>query len=216
MVVPHRSLQGSDNSRLNSHRIGRVWALIFNFKSEKETIYAQQMGEDGQEYVITWQEREDAHGYAQELADAHGYPGGTAVQVFTAWLLDTVCKEATHTLCLIPSSTVVIPPKENAPMEGLVSGGAMTEENLRRRRKEYDALLEGMDTGDTEEQKDIFQYLNGGWRKRRMRLWLSRSACSSWRRRTTSTSESMKRGCSRRRKTPTKTHSESCVLMHTN
>ena len=39
------------------------------------------MGEDGQEYVITWQEREDAHGYAQELADAHGYPGGTAVQV---------------------------------------------------------------------------------------------------------------------------------------
>ena len=146
---------------MTSHRIGRVWALIFNFKSEKETIYAQQMGEDGQEYVITWQEREDAHGYAQELADAHGYPGGTAVQVFTAWLLDTVCKEATHTLCLIPSSTVVIPPKENAPMEGLVSGGAMTEENLRRRRKEYDALLEGMDTGDAEEQKDIFQYLNG-------------------------------------------------------
>ena len=46
-------------------------------------------------------------------------------------------------------------------MEGLVSGGAMTEENLRRRRKEYDALLEGMDTGDAEEQKDIFQYLNG-------------------------------------------------------
>ena len=40
-----------------------MWALIFNFKSEKETIYAQQMGEDGQEYVITWQEREDAVRY---------------------------------------------------------------------------------------------------------------------------------------------------------
>ena len=37
----------------------------------------------------------------------------------------------------------------------------MTEENLRRRRKEYDVLLERMDTGDAEEQKDIFQYLNG-------------------------------------------------------
>ena len=48
---------------MTSHRIGRVWALIFNFKSEKETIYAQQMGEDGQEYVITWQEREDAVRY---------------------------------------------------------------------------------------------------------------------------------------------------------
>ena len=95
------------------------------------------------------------------LADAHGYPGGTAVQVSTAWLLDTVCKEAAHTLCLIPSSTVIIPPDANAPMEGLVSGGAMTEENLRRRRKEYDVLLERMDTGDAEEQKDIFQYLNG-------------------------------------------------------
>ena len=61
------------------------------------------------------------------LADAHGYPGGTAVEVFTSWLLDTICKEATHTLCLIPSSTVVIPPDanvEDVPMEGLVSGGA--------------------------------------------------------------------------------------------
>ena len=48
---------------MTSHRIGRVWALIFNFKSEKETIYAQQMGEDGQEYVITWQERKDAVRY---------------------------------------------------------------------------------------------------------------------------------------------------------
>ena len=62
-----------------------VWALIFNFKSEKETIYAQQMGEDGQEYVITWQEQEDAVRYGDMLADAHGYPGGTAVEVFTSW-----------------------------------------------------------------------------------------------------------------------------------
>ena len=62
MVVPQVGA-GVWNSPLTSHRIGRVWALIFNFKSEKETIYAQQMGEDGQEYVITWQEREDAVRY---------------------------------------------------------------------------------------------------------------------------------------------------------
>ena len=48
----------ADEDELRRHR--SVWALIFNFKSEKETIYAQQMGGDGQEYVITWQEREGA------------------------------------------------------------------------------------------------------------------------------------------------------------
>ena len=35
----------------------------------------------------------------------------------------------------------------------------MTEENLRRRRNEMEALLEGMNTGDAEAH--IFQYLNG-------------------------------------------------------
>ena len=37
----------------------------------------------------------------------------------------------------------------------------MTEENLSRRRNELEALLEGVDTGDAKDQKDIFQYLNG-------------------------------------------------------
>jgi len=122
-VIPPTWIADEDELR----RRRSVWALIFNFKSEKETIYAQQMGEDGQEYVITWQEQEDAVRYGDMLADAHGYPGGTAVEVFTSWLLDIICKEATHTLCLIPSSTVVIPPDanvEDVPMEGLVSGGA--------------------------------------------------------------------------------------------
>ena len=160
VTIPPTWIADEDDLR----RRRSVWALVFNFKSEKETIYAQQMGEDSQEYVITWQQREDAVRYGRMLADAHGYPGGTAVQVFTSWLLDTICKEATHTLCLIPSSTVVIPPDanvEDAPMEGLVSGGPMTEENLSRRRNELEALLEGVDTGDAKDQKDIFQYLNG-------------------------------------------------------
>lgn len=43
----------------------------------------------------------------------------------------------------------------------------MTEENLRRRRNELEALLEGVDTGDAKDQKDIFQYLNGELAKKK-------------------------------------------------
>ena len=146
------------------------------------------------------------------LADAHGYPGGTAVEVFTSWLLDIICKKATHTLCLIPSSTVVIPPDanvEDVPMEGLVSGGAMTEENLRRRRKEMEALLEGMDTDDAEAH--IFQYLNGELAKKT-------DAIVALEERVLKLEEendrsNTKRGCSRRRTSPTRTDSRCVVLL---
>ena len=46
------------------------------------------------------------------LADAQDFPEGTAVEMETQTLLD-FCQEAGHTLCLVPSSRVVIPPDAN-------------------------------------------------------------------------------------------------------
>ena len=89
----------------------RVWALIFNHRSDNEGIYTQQRG-DGREYVLTWQAEEDASRYGDMLADAQDFPEGTAVEMETQTLLD-FCQEAGHTLCLVPSSRVVIPPDAN-------------------------------------------------------------------------------------------------------
>ena len=47
----------TDEDALAAQR--RVWALIFNYRSENEGIYTQQRG-DGREYVLTWQAEEDA------------------------------------------------------------------------------------------------------------------------------------------------------------
>ena len=99
----------TDEDALAAQR--RVWALIFNYRSENEGIYTQQRG-DGREYVLTWQAEEDATRYGDMLSDAQDFPEGTAVEMETQTLLD-FCKEAGHTLCLVPSSTVVIPPDAN-------------------------------------------------------------------------------------------------------
>ena len=103
-AAPDNVLTGED--ALAAQR--RVWALIFNYRSENEGIYTQQRG-DGREYVLTWQAEEDATRYGDMLSDAQDFPEGTAVEMETQTLLD-FCKEAGHTLCLVPSSTVVIPP----------------------------------------------------------------------------------------------------------
>ena len=146
--IPSTWIIDEDDLRQH-HRM--VWALVFNFRSEvlTESIFVQRMGgleygsPDGHECVLTWQSWEDAESYRKVLAIDHGYYGSTTVPVDTFWLLDTICKPANHIMCLLPSSTVEIPADANLEdvewhQEGLVSGGAMTEENLRRRRNELD------------------------------------------------------------------------------
>jgi murein tripeptide amidase MpaA len=130
----------------------RVWALIFNYRSENEGIYTQSI--DGREHVLMWQAEEDAARYGDMLTDAQDFPGGTTVEMETSTLLE-YCKEAGHVPCLIPSSSVVIPPDANVEEfdwtleeleEGSLNAQEMTEENLRRRRKELEAMLgKGMD-----------------------------------------------------------------------
>ena len=141
----------TDEDALAAQR--RVWALIFNFRSENEGIYTQQRG-DGREYVLTWQAEEDAARYGEMLSDANTFPESTAVEMETQTLLD-FCKEAGHTLCLVPSSTVVIPPDANVEEfewtqgeleDSSLDAQEMTEENLKRRRKDLESML-GMDPG---------------------------------------------------------------------
>jgi hypothetical protein len=196
----------TDEDALAAQR--RVWALIFNYRSENEGIYTQQRG-DGREYVLTWQAEEDATRYGDMLSDAQDFPEGSAVEMETQTLLD-FCKEAGHTLCLVPSSTVVIPPDANVDefewsreelevqnrsrtdtllekkphtpnqlslyppaatltmamhsilttatltmahllwhQEGSLDAQEMTEDNLKRRRKELESML-GMGPGSAE------------------------------------------------------------------
>lgn len=153
-AAPDNVLTGED--ALAAQR--RVWALIFNHRSENEGIYTQQRGE-GREYLLTWQAEEDASRFGDMLTDAQDFPEGTAVEMETQTLLD-FCKEAGHTLCLVPSSTVIIPPDANVDEfewsqdeleEGSLDAQEMTDENLKRRRKELESML-GMDPGGTDSE----------------------------------------------------------------
>mmetsp|Transcript_5455 Transcript_5455/g.10744 ORF Transcript_5455/g.10744 Transcript_5455/m.10744 type:complete len:195 (-) Transcript_5455:161-745(-) len=136
----------------DAHSQRRVWALIYNYRSDNEGIYTQSI--DGQEHVLTWQAEEDAARYGDMLTDAQDFPEGTAVEMETSTLLE-FCKAAGYVPCLIPSSSVIIPPDANVEEfewtpeeleEGSLDAQQMTEENLSRRRKELEVML-GKDVG---------------------------------------------------------------------
>ena len=153
-VVPHCS--APDNTVTDDEtllRQGTAWALIFNYRTENEGIYSQQR-EDGNEYILTWMTEEDAERYADMLS-AQDFPEGTAVQMETRVLLD-FCKDSGHTLCLVPSDTVIMPPENNVETfewspgesaEGSQPLQEMTEEELRMRQIQFEALL-GPGSGD--------------------------------------------------------------------
>ena len=134
-------------------RQGSAWALMFNYRTENEGIYSQSR-EDGIEYILTWMIEEDAVRYS-EMLSAQDFPDGTAVQMETRMLLD-FCKDSGHTLCLVPSDTVLMPPEQNVETfewspgesaEGSQPAQEMTEEELRMQQMAFEALL-GPDSGD--------------------------------------------------------------------
>lgn len=155
-VVPRCSLPLPDDLVTDDEsllRQGTAWALIFNYRTENEGIYSQQRG-DGNEYIFTWMTEEDAERYS-EMLSAQDFPDGTAVKMETRELLD-FCKDSGHTLCLVPSNTVIMPPENNVETfewspgesaEGNQPLEDMTEEELRMRQLQFEALL-GPNSGD--------------------------------------------------------------------
>jgi len=90
---------------------GRAWALIYNFRTGNEGIYARHLAETGREMVLLFVEQEAAARYMQML-QANDFPEATAVELDTAELL-TFCRASGHQLGLVPQGSLLVPPEEN-------------------------------------------------------------------------------------------------------
>ena len=130
---------------------GSAWALLFNAGSENEGIYSRRLptseGGGGFDIVVTFEDVEDAERYA-EMLSATDFPTATPSQVETESLL-SFCKEGGHTLGLVRSGVLVVPP-EHAVAEFEWSPGVseestapleISEELLASQRAELEALL---------------------------------------------------------------------------
>ena len=143
--------------------IGRVWALLFNAGSGNEGIYSRRMplanGEGGMDIVVTFEDRDDAERYAEQLC-ATDFPSSTPAEVETEALLK-FCSEGGHTLGLVRRGVLVTPPDKavsefewspgvsdeaSAPLEG-------SEEELESARGALEAML-GIDDAEDEGQNE--------------------------------------------------------------
>jgi len=97
----------TDRAEVESVR--RVWALIFNPRSDNEGIYSRSSGSS--ELVLCFEDEEGAERYATLLA-AQDFPEATRVAMDTSTLLE-FCDEGGFSLGLVRSGQVVLPPEAN-------------------------------------------------------------------------------------------------------
>ena len=142
----------TDEEELRRQR--RAWAIVFNHRTENEGIYGQER-QDGNQYIYCWAVEEDAQRYADMLL-AQSFPEGTPVELPTESLLDFT-RDAGHTLCLVPSTTVVVPPENSVEQfewspgvsaEATAPPEEMTMDELRRKQIALEAMLLGDDRGE--------------------------------------------------------------------
>ena len=102
----------------------KAWALVGNLGTEEEYMVCQMRGNE--QWFFTWENEADALRYA-EMLSAGGYPETTPTEIDTHELL-TSCWLEGHTLCVVPESTLVIPPEyDDEPLSAgeFRTGGAV-------------------------------------------------------------------------------------------
>ena len=122
----------------------RAWAIMFNYRTENEGIYSQQRA-DG-EWIFSWTSEEDAQRYAEHLV-AQDFPEGTAVEMDVRFLLE-FCRDAGHTLCLVPAEAVAMPPEGNVEqfewspgVSSEASERELSDADLEQRRRQLESMF---------------------------------------------------------------------------
>jgi len=127
----------------------RAFALVFNPRTDNEGIYSRRSGENGLDMILCFEENDDAVRYAEMLA-AQDFPEATPVEMDTRMLLD-FCDDGGHTLGLVKSGVLVVPPEATVPefdwspgtsAEGELPPVDMSIDELDDRRRMLEALLD--------------------------------------------------------------------------
>ena len=136
----------------------RAFALIYNYRTGNEGVYARHLAESQRECVLLFVEREAAERYS-EMLEANDFPEATAVLVDTAEIL-TFCEASGHLCGLVPKGALLVPPAENVPefewtpglseegREALAGGGGGGDGELSQRRRALEAVFAAESGGD--------------------------------------------------------------------
>lgn len=128
--------------------VRRAFVLVFNPRTDNEGIYSRREGVDGIDWILCFEEVEDAERYAMMLL-MQDFPEPTPVEMDARFLLE-FCEEGGHSLGLVRSGTVLLPPETNVPQfdwspgtsaEGEMAPETMSLEELDEQRQALDSLF---------------------------------------------------------------------------